>query len=97
MSNTLSFAELDEQHVELLPARTVLSVLAPMGGRGNCNGHSNCNHINNHNTTTTTTTTNYAKAISINASPVIQVSGVNTGTLIQAASTSSTAVANAGH
>lgn len=28
MSDTLSFAELEEQHVELLPARTVLSLFS---------------------------------------------------------------------
>jgi hypothetical protein len=28
MSNTVSFAELDRQHVELLPARTVLSMFS---------------------------------------------------------------------
>ena len=31
MSNTLSFAEIEGQHVELLPARTVMSMYA-MGG-----------------------------------------------------------------
>ena len=30
---TLSFAEIDSQHVELLPARTVMSVFA-LGGKG---------------------------------------------------------------
>jgi hypothetical protein len=33
MSDTLSFAELDSQHVELLPPRTVMSMLT-MGGDG---------------------------------------------------------------
>jgi hypothetical protein len=36
MSDALSFAEIDGQHVELLPARTVLSVFA-MGGKGGSN------------------------------------------------------------
>ncbi len=36
MSDTVSFAELDGQHVELLPARTVLSVFSAQdtGGAG---------------------------------------------------------------
>lgn len=37
MSDTVNFAELDEQYVELLPARNVLSMLglqAPDGGIG---------------------------------------------------------------
>ncbi|MGH3981337.1 MAG: hypothetical protein ACRDST_01270 [Pseudonocardiaceae bacterium] len=34
MSDTVSFAELDGQHVELLPARTVLSMFSPQGGDG---------------------------------------------------------------
>jgi hypothetical protein len=107
MSATLSLAELDAQHVELLPARTVLSVLAPMtGGNVNCNGLGNCNHIHNnfHNNIHNTTTTNTAFAKSINVSPVTQVAAnvsvLNTGNLVQAigqnASTSSTAIANAG-
>ena len=40
MSDALSFAEVDSQHVELLPARTVMSLLrtgGENGGRG-CNG-----------------------------------------------------------
>ncbi len=32
MSDGLSFAEIDGQHVELLPARTVLSLFAGCGG-----------------------------------------------------------------
>ena len=32
MSDALSFAELDGQHVELLPARTVLSLFSAAGG-----------------------------------------------------------------
>ena len=31
MSDTLSFAEIDGQHVELLPARTVLSLVSACG------------------------------------------------------------------
>ncbi|MDQ3761132.1 MAG: hypothetical protein M3460_05375 [Actinomycetota bacterium] len=34
MSDALSFAEIDGQHVELLPARTVLSMFATGGPRG---------------------------------------------------------------
>ena len=34
MSNTVSFAELDGQHVELLPARTVLSMFSTQGPDG---------------------------------------------------------------
>lgn len=36
MSDSLSFAEIEGQHVELLPARTVLSLMftAPHGGNG---------------------------------------------------------------
>ena len=37
MSDALSFAEIDGQHVELLPARTVLSLFA-MGGDGGKGG-----------------------------------------------------------
>jgi hypothetical protein len=41
MSNNLTFAELEAQHVELLPARTVLSLFsvpppAPRPGVGTC-------------------------------------------------------------
>lgn len=41
MSNNLTFAELEEQHVELLPARTVLSLFSvpppgPQPGSGTC-------------------------------------------------------------
>jgi hypothetical protein len=32
MSNVLSFAEIDGQHVELLPTRIVLSLFAAQGG-----------------------------------------------------------------
>jgi hypothetical protein len=35
---TLSFAEIDSQHVELLPARTVMSLFT-LGGKGGVNGH----------------------------------------------------------
>ncbi|MGH3754252.1 MAG: hypothetical protein ACRDRP_16465 [Pseudonocardiaceae bacterium] len=34
MSDALSFAEIDGQHVELLPARTVLSLFSAGGGAG---------------------------------------------------------------
>ena len=37
MSDELSFAEIDGQHVELLPARTVLSLFSA-GGCGGCGG-----------------------------------------------------------
>lgn len=43
MSGALSFAELDEQHVELLPGRTVLSVLSLSRG-GGTNGHNGSSH-----------------------------------------------------
>jgi hypothetical protein len=35
MSEALSFAEIDSQHVELLPARTVLSLFTVGGGKVN--------------------------------------------------------------
>ena len=35
---TLSFTEIDSQHVELLPARTVMSLFT-LGGKGGINGH----------------------------------------------------------
>ena len=35
---TLSFAEIDSQHVELLPARTVMSLFT-LGGKGDIKGH----------------------------------------------------------
>jgi hypothetical protein len=38
MFDTMTFAELDAQHVELLPPRTVLSLLS-FGGNGNGKGH----------------------------------------------------------
>ena len=42
MSDALSFAEIDSQHVELLPARTVLSLFtAGGGGTNNCSQHNN--------------------------------------------------------
>jgi hypothetical protein len=34
---TLSFAEIDSQHVELLPSRTVMSLFT-LGGKGGVNG-----------------------------------------------------------
>ncbi len=37
MSDTLSFAELEAQHVELLPARTVLSLFSISGGGSSSN------------------------------------------------------------
>lgn len=37
MSDTLSFTELDAQHVELLPARTVLSMMFTAHGTGGSN------------------------------------------------------------
>ena len=44
MSEALSFAELDEQHVELLPGRTVLSLLSLSRGPGGTNGHNGSSH-----------------------------------------------------
>ena len=38
MSNALSPADLDGQHGELLPARTVLSLFSAVGGRGGDGG-----------------------------------------------------------
>lgn len=38
MSDALSFAEIDGQHVELLPARTVLSMIKATGGQCGGNG-----------------------------------------------------------
>jgi hypothetical protein len=38
MSDALSFAEIDRQHVELLPARTVMSMFMT-GDCGGCSGH----------------------------------------------------------
>ena len=38
MSDALNFAEIDGQHVELLPARTVMSVFAMGGGGGSSTG-----------------------------------------------------------
>ncbi len=35
---TLSFVEIDSQHVELLPARTVMSLFT-LGGKGGVHGH----------------------------------------------------------
>jgi hypothetical protein len=43
MSDALSFAELDEQHVELLPGRTVLSLLSLSRG-GGTSGHNGSSH-----------------------------------------------------
>jgi hypothetical protein len=38
MFDALSFTEIDEQHVELLPARTVMSLFDMTGGKGgSCN------------------------------------------------------------
>jgi hypothetical protein len=39
MFDALSFAEIDRQHVDLLPARTVMSLfsMGGGGGKGNCN------------------------------------------------------------
>ena len=38
MSDALSFVEIDGQHVELLPARTVLSMFSAGGGKGGAGG-----------------------------------------------------------
>ena len=38
MSDALSFVEIDGQHVELLPARTVLSCCGGGGGKGGVGG-----------------------------------------------------------
>jgi hypothetical protein len=38
MSDALSFVEIDGQHVELLPARTVMSMFALHGGDGGAGG-----------------------------------------------------------
>ncbi len=38
MSAALSYVEIDGQHVELLPARTVLSLFSTGGGRGGNGG-----------------------------------------------------------
>jgi hypothetical protein len=38
MSDAMSFAELDGQHVELLPSRTVLSLIAMTGDGGTATG-----------------------------------------------------------
>jgi hypothetical protein len=43
MSDALSFAELEAQDVQLLPARTVLSLLSP-GPGGGTNGHNGSSH-----------------------------------------------------
>jgi hypothetical protein len=39
MSDALSFAEINGQHVELLPARTVMSLLRTGGENGGRGGH----------------------------------------------------------
>ncbi len=39
MSDTVSFAELDGQHMELLPARTVLSMFSVPGADGGTAGN----------------------------------------------------------
>lgn len=44
MFDALSFAEIDEQQAELLPARTVLSLFAAGGGGKGDGGR--CNHTN---------------------------------------------------
>lgn len=60
MSDTLSFTELDAQHVELLPARTVLSMMV-MGGNGPKGPH-------NHQTANNTSSGGYGgNAIAVNA------------------------------
>jgi hypothetical protein len=38
MSDALSFVEIDGQHVELLPARTVMSMFHTGGGKGGTGG-----------------------------------------------------------
>jgi hypothetical protein len=38
MSDALSFTEIDGQHVELLPARTVMSIFSAGGGGGHNEG-----------------------------------------------------------
>jgi hypothetical protein len=43
MFDALSFAEIDGQHAELLPARTVLSLFSTSGGGGETHSSSNCN------------------------------------------------------
>ena len=42
---TLSFAEIDSQHVELLPARTVMSLFTLSGKGGGGQGHGGINGV----------------------------------------------------
>ena len=37
MFDALSYTEIDGQHAELLPTRTLMSLLSHGGGKGNCN------------------------------------------------------------
>ena len=54
MSDTLSFTELEGQHVELLPTRTVLSLFSFSFWPRNCNNSDfNCNHGGGTQTNTT--------------------------------------------
>lgn len=43
MSNTLSLTQIDEQHAQLLPARTVMSLFTVHGGGGGTNHCSQSN------------------------------------------------------
>ena len=49
MSDALSLAEMDRQHVELLPARTVLSLFATsVSTDPPCDAHQNCSYPPGH-------------------------------------------------
>jgi len=45
MFDTLSFAEIDGQHAELLPGRTVLSLVSASGGGGGQSGGCSANQF----------------------------------------------------
>jgi hypothetical protein len=49
MPDALSFSEIDGQHVELLPARTVLSLFSLGGGGGNVVSTPSCQSAINQN------------------------------------------------
>ncbi|MGH3787583.1 MAG: hypothetical protein ACRDRG_13765 [Pseudonocardiaceae bacterium] len=66
MSDTLSFTDLDAQHVELLPARRVLSLMLTSGGGGGGTGAGGGGGAG-------------GTAIAVNAGNVSNVGNVNVG------------------
>ena len=82
MLDTLSFAELDAQHVELLPARTVLSTLfIDMGGGSTGDNNNGGKHINIHKNIHNVTHTGGAGGNASGCNGLLNCNAINLGIL----------------